>query len=61
MLYCRGVGYVPKGAIIHTTYPDGKLISQDTADIYSNLGFGSIACTDHDHRYKKDKDSILCG
>ena len=43
---------------VHTTCSDGKLTPQETADLYSSLGYDFIAFTDHDYLLKPEHDAI---
>jgi hypothetical protein len=44
---------------IHTTASDGRLTPQEAADLYSSLGFGFIAYTDHDHLLKPNYPEMI--
>jgi predicted metal-dependent phosphoesterase TrpH len=50
---CGGKGVHLKGQLhIHTTFSDGRLTPQATADVYKGLGYDFIAYADHDHLLK---------
>ena len=42
----------------HTTCSDGKMLPQEVADAYQDLGFDFIAFTDHDYLLKPETNGI---